>query len=179
MTAIVVHSQENRALLATAVESKLTRTELLDLVVDRVKQELTAEIDKLETQRKALKTELPPSAALKMLSKYRDNFVSVEISSGWGRDEGHRALKMKVSLPLDAEFPKSYVEANKKNEELTARIRDLERERRRLLDGKTRARVEMLKQALESTPEGARIYQAISELGVTLRAKLTSTVTPA
>jgi hypothetical protein len=178
METSITKKEENAALLSQVVDAKLTRTELLDLIVERVSAELGAESDRLKAERMGLETSLSLTAALDLL-KYRVGSTDIELedesSYNYALEQRvvtGKKLKIKVHLPREVELPKRYVDAHARLKTLNAAIGEVERKRSRLINGKARARNEMVKHALESTPEGAKILEAISALKESIKEKL-------
>lgn len=173
---IVLRQEENQALLSQVVDSKLTRTELLDLIVDRVATELRTEHEKLREERKALDTDLPLSAAV-ALARARSPKVEMQQISEWAgsgverRDLGH-TLTITVRLAAGVALPAKYLAARAAAKALDKRITEVASKLQRLQMGKSRARNEMVKQALENSPEGKRILEAIDALKDSMKAKL-------
>lgn len=168
METAIMKAEDSQAVLASVVDSRLTRTEILDLIVERVSRELQAEERKLEIERDEVDASFPLSAALK-LAKAAPH-VSVRLERNWNRES--EILKIAFDLTPGMELPKKYLEAKAKRAALETRVREVRAQRQRLGAGKVRARNEMVHQALASSPEGAKILEAIDTLKEQVRARL-------
>lgn len=168
----IVKAQETtQELMQKVVDSKVTRGELLDLIIDRVDSDLRAQINKLDAQRRAAREAQTVSVTGALALVRAGGSPKVEIDQGWGAAE--RMVRIQVSAYVDpGALPKKYAEAKTLVAALDAQIGELHKQQRRLRDGKKNARVEMIKQSLESTPEGQRILEAIDGLKATVSARL-------
>ena len=154
----------HQAVLAQVIESKLTRTEVMDLIIDRLRISLSEKIRAKQAEHDAIDPALSPRQAMALVRAHFDN-ISVRLETeGWGDDRGRQKLKISVPLPIAAQLPKSYTDALEKKAKLAAELRELNGQRGRISNGKVRARTELLRTTLESTPEGARILRAIDTL---------------
>jgi hypothetical protein len=174
-TAIQKTTQE---LMQEVVDSKVTRTELLDLIVDRVAKEIQAEIADLEKEKEAIvaKTKIKPKDVRKF---FNADDVTLDISTGWGVRADTVRLKLEiVDFPV-SQLPEKYEQRKVLLKPVSERLNNAYARLRQLRDGKSKARLAMVQESLTSTPQGRRILEAIDGLKETVKARLLgSGVTP-
>ena len=186
---MLTKNAETRALLSSVIETKVTRVELIDMVIDRLRDELrierekiNAEIDKLEASGDL---ELSVNASVKLLQQAKAWILPESITlrkhtrREWNslRDEYVNSetvhtLKIAVDLPADVKPPAAFLEAHARKNELEKALQEIDRRSAQLSAGRVKARSELVKQALEGTPEGAKVLEAIDMLGESVKAKL-------
>ncbi len=171
----ITKAEATHALMTQVVEARLTRTELLDVIVEKVQAELFAQADRLNEQVKALgEPTLSFNQAVTLAGENRaDLTVSVDQSYHNGRyqKDTERVLKIKCVIKT-ADLPKKYLEHVKALEDLNSQKRDVSNKLDRLRYSKSKARMEMLRTALESTPEGRTLMQAIDVMKDSFKEKL-------
>lgn len=180
----LINTEKNKALLSQVLEAKLTRTELMDLIIEQISTDLRTERDailkKLEELEPHRTLKLP--AALALLKQAPDT-VSVtlqkEVNTKWNNDtreyqsnEISYKLKLKVDLPLEIELPKKYVEAQVEHDRLVKLKNEVEGKLSKLKSGQRQARNELVRHALQNTPEGKGIIEAIGTLTESVKEKL-------
>lgn len=173
-------TEKNRALLSQVLETKLTRTELMDLIIERIRDDLRKERDELQAKMEKLDRTLKLPAALKLLkTKAKEARVKLEeetehrrVGFEYKNQPVHYTLSISVTLPLDTVLPPKYVEAHAEYDRLETKLNEVQKKLNRLENGKTRARNELVRHALDSTPEGKNIMDAIVTLTESVKARL-------
>lgn len=178
-SAIPLNQQSTGALLAQVVETKISRAELIDMIVEKLEAEINAEMTKLEAAKKDLGApELTLSKAVE-LAKGQEVKTEVERCNRYNYDQ-HRYMdtgEVKVTVTFTVQkdqLPKRYTDHEAKAAALSKQVDDLRFKLNRLRNGKQRARAEIVRRALESTPAGEKVFAAINELSERLRDELTS-----
>lgn len=154
----------HQAVLAQVVESKLTRTEIMDLIIERLRVEISEKIRAKQAEHDAIEPKLSPRQAMAIARENIEHLLSRIETDSYGDDQGRRKLKLSVYLPAAALLPKSYTDALDKKAKASAELKELRQQAGRISNGKVRARTELLRTTLEETPEGARILKAIDSL---------------
>src|SRR5678815_1170554 len=98
-----VTTAEKQALMQQVLDQKLSRAELLDLIIDRVDDELKAQIEALTAQIEAL----PKATAKDFLPLLRAKLADSKVSRSQGWGEKASKLYIEISFSIDAaELPK-------------------------------------------------------------------------
>lgn len=157
------------ALLASVVDTKLTRSELLDLMVGQVDAELLANLNKLKQEREAL-SNIPVKDVLPLLKEHG----TVKLGA-WKHYGVSRATDVSIDVDMRIHrdlLPPKLAALLDRREELGKAIGKAEAQRNKLIYGKRDARLEMLRQSLATTPEGAKVLDAISSFKDSVKARL-------
>lgn len=176
MNVEVMKKDDTMELVTQVVESKISRTELMDIIVGKVKAELNEKLEEAKATRDALR----PAAELISLKFVRDviaRFVpafEVEEWQKWVKGRYvHKGWRISLDLKLpDSRMPREFLEQRKKIAQADAAVNDAESALAQLQRTKHHARMELLRFALSATPEGKKVMVAIDRLTLKLKAKL-------
>lgn len=173
----IVKAQETTALMQQVVDTRITRTELLDIITEKIRDEVNAEVKALDKEIAATNAILTKSAALRIL-KNVDAQVHIDRKRTYDCrretyvDSGF-TLSVRIEGLSEADLPAKYRTALKRAEELDKKRDILRSKINRINQGKQRARMEMLRNSLESTEEGRKILEAIDGLKERVRSQIT------
>lgn len=144
------------------LETKVTRTEFLDLILDDMSTELSAQIDVL-AKKKAAIPEFDDKAFLK--------FIPAEPEINVHEYDNRVRVRIEFTLKR-ADLPAGFSDREKKVAALDKELEPLERRLRQIRDGKAKARIELIRKSLESSAEGRDLLEQAATLKVTLSRKM-------
>ena len=151
-------------------ETKLTRTEVLNLILD----DLTAEI---EAQREPLRVALEkvpgPDIAdfIPHLAKAVEaGKAEIDLSSDY-RQSGETRIRLTFHLP-DAKLPKPHLAAEAERNRLVEQIDELNSQLNKLTTNRRKAQNEIIRRSLQGSAGGKLVLEAISGFKLALKRKL-------
>jgi hypothetical protein len=151
-------------------ETKLTRTEVLDLILDELTEELNSQIEPIEKELEAL----PGSDKIKadfalFAKKLTSQKVSIDEPYDW--DSGDYTVSVQVKMPRSA-LPAEIRDVLVKRRKLETQKEAIQEQLRKLTNSKVRARNELIRKSLEASSEGKEIIARLTEFKFALRPKL-------
>lgn len=150
---------EKQALMQQVLDQKLSRTELLDLIIHRVNSELSDQIDAIEREEEKLKRyEVKDFIALA-----RDRGQIGASSLKWQNNDGTYSITIDFKARAE-ELPARVQKQLTRRAELEKQRKELLSKRHMLQNGKYNARIAMIRESLNSTPQGKKILEAIEAL---------------
>lgn len=165
------------AILATVVESKVTRGEVVELALQSLRASLEAEIaaTSKELEKHEKEPKLSQEEAVKVM-KTAGLYAIVEPASDWDLEKGDERFTFKIHVKVQPEqLPKRVRESAKKRLELRLHKKSCERTLERLRGAGTAARAALIRMALDASPEGKSLLNAVDGLKDQLSAQLSET----
>jgi len=183
MTGEIVNSDlktEQQLLMEKVFETKLTRNELFDLIIDSLEKDIEAKLAPLRAERDAIKfPTLTEAEALEMLTGAKERQFVTDTGNTYSfkgtAKDNEMWVKFGAIVPKSA-LPTRFTEeqkfASSEHKRLTKKIEPLEQELRKISGGKSQARLAILTQVLESTDVGVKVLKAIESAKVQVRQKI-------
>ena len=156
------------------VEPRLTRTELVDLIIDESIADLDARLDELRKAEAKLEEKKRKLVLADVLPFVTAKSAELSFSRRWHRDrEDKDDLDFTISGRIPAaKLPDWYVAQKKAEEDLQEKKSAVCEMRAKLKDGRARARSLVSRRILEGTAEGRALLEHVAELKKTIRAQL-------
>lgn len=155
--------------LSQVVDSKLTRTELVDLIVEELTEDMEKKLEALRDERNALEE---PTLTVGDFANVAKREVIVQDNNEYD-DDGKKLDNLAVRFTLSLKnMPKEWQLWNEKTEELNERISELQRQIYKINNKSKSIRNAITRQLLESTTEGKQLMRLLFETKASQRAKL-------
>lgn len=150
-------------------ETKLTRTEVLDLILDDLIEEVNAQILPLAKREQALEKIEPKLADFLHTIPAT---AKVEASSPGRWDEDKRC-RVTISFRLKpSELPKPWADRCSELAEVEKDLRSLRDQRTKLTENRRRALNEIIRRSLESSPGGRRVLDTVAAFKLSVHKRL-------
>lgn len=163
-------NEKLQEVLSSVVESKVTRAEVVELALNSLRQKLIADLAAAEARWKEVNDNLSTSAALQILRSVEASKVEVVVKPHreWVNGSSYRStghdLTVSTRLAEGFAFPKAYTAAIAEREKLDEEISSIKHEIRQLSGAGIKARVALIRMALDASPNGAKVLAAIDGL---------------
>ncbi len=154
---------------AEIFETKLTRTEVLDLILDELVEELDGQIAPLRDAVAAL----PKEEAFDFIAIAPRDGKGLEVSLDddcYGR-RGETRVRLTFFVRTK-NLPVGWLRRCTEEERLRARLQELESQRRRLTENRRRAQNEIIRRSLEASVDGRRVLETVGKFKLALKQKL-------
>lgn len=139
------------------METKLTRSEAIELMLEEAKEQISAKMAALEAERNKLRN-LTKDEVIELATAGR-------VSFSWNRKGGD------VNFTTPTKLPTWFVERQKRDEELGKEI-SLLTHTKYALDEKGKAKLIIMKQVLEGSEEGRKFLEDVSKMALGLTTRL-------
>lgn len=147
-------------------ETKVTRAEMIDMILDDLTCELETQHDKVKKQLDAVE----PKAELADFLKLVPKGTEVEVSEAWN-DEKVMNVSISFTVKTTA-LPTDYRLAHAQKKKLEEQKGSLRDQLSQLRKNRQHAKNEIIRKSLEATPEGRQVLSTISEFKVSIKQKL-------
>jgi|SRR5579863_987901 len=169
---------EPNTALAKALEqadTKITRSELIDLIQEEMESELTGEIKAVRRRLDALKSPTYSFDDVKHLYQGRKFKLEVQWDSYNRKTTARLTLNNEgySGIGVDLKDPK-FAEAIQERAELQRELERLEEQHRNMVNSKRSVKVAIIKKCLEGTKDGRAIMDQVAALKSSLRKQLTA-----
>ena len=147
------------------VEMKMTRNEIIDLIIEEMTEELDKRIEAALAAEQAADEkfgEFGNSWVTDYLpTKFKDEDIRVEYPyRGATGENALVTVRLTARIPA-SKIPKERVALQQACEAATQVVRNLRAEKRTLTENKGKARIQVIRQSLESNPQGQQILKMI------------------
>lgn len=170
MENISIEKKTTAELIEKLVETKISRTELTDLIISRVQTDLDKEVNVLEREQKILKEKQALTSKDLMPLLKQSSTVEVDLYEGYST-KGYTRVRFEFHVPTES-LPAKRTKHKVEIDELSKKLSVLYGKRRKLSDAKQRARVSMTQMSLESSDAGRELLKAIDGLKEQVTTKL-------
>jgi hypothetical protein len=144
------------------LETKVTRTEFLDLILDDMALEISGQIDAIRKRIAAV-----PSVPRKLIVDLMPDDPEINY---W--DDG-TGLSVRIEFKVKrADVPAEYRERKAALAALDKELQPVKERQWKLQNGKAKARIELIRRSLEATGEGRKLLEEAASLKLRLSRKL-------
>lgn len=150
--------------MSDLLETKVSRGEFLDLILDDMTSELEAQRDAIKKRADAV-----PSVSVKPFLPLIPKDAEVSVYDRGGRYGTQITITFSINK---AELPAQYVERGKQLAALEKEAEPIKERLWKLQNGKARARIELIRRSLEATGEGRKLLEEAASLKLRLSRKL-------
>lgn len=151
--------------LKNMFETKLTRAEVLDLILEDMATELQSQIDK---KQKEIDAVLPSDddEFLSLLPKK----PKVKVERDWD-NKNNLYVTFGFTLPK-SRLPPDYVRRSSSLEKLRGELNDLTERRKELLNNKVKFKNELIRSQLDASAEGREILELLGKFKLSIQKKM-------
>jgi hypothetical protein len=150
------------------VEEKLTRADVVELVIDEMEENAEAKLAAANAAFEAL-----PSVSLASLISTAPPDASVSVCDVY--DSGHSAKEVEVTICYHirkSAMPADYLEHQKKEDELTKAVKAAKQNLSTIQNKRGRVKNEIIRHVLRATNDGRKILSGIETIKAALNHKL-------
>lgn len=154
--------------MEAVVEQKITRSELLDIVITQTKEKLDTSIEELRARRMKLEESCPvPAEAIAVAARAHLSDALTHLA----RRDGYVKLTLPISR-LPRKWQKALDAHQASIQDISDRLSSLYSQRNKFDAAKSQGRVKMLMLQMEQTPEGRHVLSAIEQVAASVRKQL-------
>lgn len=159
---------DHKEALDEIVETKLTRNELVDLILDDVMGETEERVEAAKKQRHELHEPHEPDIDAPLLQTMKDPEVSY--GSHW-REKGVYRIKA-VWYVKEADMPDSLKRHWAAVEEADKILEAAKDQLEKITKGRARARIEIVRRSLNETAQGKKVLAMVDDFKVAVKRRL-------